>query len=148
IPSPGFAHFTLESVMSPQLLAMVLAPLLSLFVVCIGNGFISSLTALRLDSAGASSTVIGLVSSAYFIGLTLGAMFNDRLIVRIGHIRAYSSFASLTAVTVLLQGLFFEPQAWFVLRLISGWASVGIFLVVESWMLLAGDQKMRGRLLA
>ncbi|MFC3340174.1 MFS transporter [Paracandidimonas soli] len=134
--------------MSPQLLAMVLAPLLGLFVVCIGNGFISSLTALRLDASGASDTVIGLVSSAYFIGLTLGAMFNDRLIVRIGHIRAYSSFASLTAVTILLQGLFFDATAWFAFRLIGGWAAVGVFLVVESWMLLAGDQKMRGRLLA
>src|SRR5690606_17484462 len=68
--------------------------------------------------------------------------------VRIGHIRAYTSFASLTAVTVLSQGLFVEPQAGFVLRLISGWASVGIFLVLESRMLLAGDQKMHGRLLA
>ncbi|MDQ8034680.1 MAG: MFS transporter, partial [Bordetella sp.] len=85
---------------------------------------------------------------SYFIGLTLGAIFNDRLILRIGHIRAYSCFASLIAVTVLLQGLVFNREAWFVLRLINGWASVGVFLVVESWMLLAGDAKMRGRLLA
>lgn len=34
------------------------------------------------------------------------------------------------------------------LRLINGWACVGVFLVVESWLLLAGDPKMRGRLLA
>ncbi len=131
-----------------QLLALVLGPLLGLFVVCIGNAFISSLTSLRLDAAGESATVIGLVSSSYFIGLTLGAIFNDRLIVRIGHIRAYSSFASLIAVTVLLQGLIYGPTAWFVLRLINGWACVGVFLVVESWLLLAGDPKMRGRLLA
>ncbi|OZI35527.1 MFS transporter [Bordetella genomosp. 1] len=134
--------------MSRQLLALVLAPLLGLFVVCIGNAFISSLTTLQLDAAGESATVIGIISSSYFIGLTLGAIFNDRLILRIGHIRAYSCFASLIAVTVLLQGLVFNREAWFVLRLINGWASVGVFLVVESWMLLAGDAKMRGRLLA
>lgn len=134
--------------MSLQLLATALAPLLGLFIASLGSGFLSSLTTLRLDAAGESATLIGFVSSAYFIGLTLGALFNDRLIVRIGHIRAYSSFASLLAVTILLQGLFFDPWAWFVLRLLSGLAMLGVFLVVESWLLLAGDQKMRGRLLA
>ncbi|GGJ86445.1 MFS transporter [Pseudomonas matsuisoli] len=134
--------------MSPQLLAMVLAPLLGLFIVCIGNGFISSLTTLRLDAAGESAAIVGIVSSSYFVGLTIGAMFNDRLIIRIGHIRAYSGFASLIAVTVLLQGLYYDAWWWAALRLINGWATVGVFLVVESWMLLAGDQKARGRLLA
>lgn len=37
---------------------------------------------------------------------------------------------------------------WLVLRLINGWATVGVFLVIESWLLLAGDEKIRGRLLA
>ena len=134
--------------MSPRLLAMALAPLLGLFIMALGNGFLSSLTTLRLDEAGESATMIGMVSSAYFIGLTLGAVFNDRLILRIGHIRAYSSFASLIAVTILLQGLFVDTWGWMVLRLINGWATVGVFLVIESWLLMAGDTKVRGRLLA
>ncbi|MDN7131701.1 MFS transporter [Halomonas sp. MC140] len=134
--------------MSPQLLAMALAPLLGLFILGIGNGFLATLITVRLDAAGESATVIGIVSSAYFIGLALGALVNDRLLLRIGHIRAYGSFASLVAVTVLLQGLFFDPWAWFGLRLIGGWATVGVYLVIESWLLTAGDQKVRGRLLA
>ncbi|MDG9882469.1 MFS transporter [Pseudomonas sp. GD04058] len=134
--------------MSPRLLAMALAPLLGLFIMALGNGFLSSLTTLRLDEAGESATLIGMVSSAYFIGLTLGAVFNDRLILRIGHIRAYSSFASLIAVTILLQGLFVDTWGWMLLRLINGWATVGVFLVIESWLLMAGDTKVRGRLLA
>lgn len=52
--------------MSPQLLAMVLAPLLGLFIISIGNGFLSSLTTLRLDAAGTSPLMVGLISSAYF----------------------------------------------------------------------------------
>ena len=63
--------------MSPRLLAMALAPFLGLFIIALGNGFLSSLTTLRLGSAGESATMIGIVSSAYFIGLTLGAIFND-----------------------------------------------------------------------
>lgn len=131
-----------------HLVAAALAPLFGLFIVCVGNGFASSLTTLRLDAAGASATAVGLVSSSYFIGLTLGAIFNDRLIVRIGHIRAYSAFAALIAVSVLVQSLFVDVWGWFFLRLVYGWAIVGVFLVVESWLLLAADAKMRGRLLA
>lgn len=134
--------------MSRQLLAMALAPLLGLFILGIGNGFLATVITLRLDAAGESAVVIGWVSSAYFIGLALGAMLNDRLLLRIGHIRAYGSFASLVAVTVLLQGLVDHPLAWFALRLVGGWATVGVYLVIESWLLTAGDQKVRGRLLA
>ncbi|WP_048306206.1 MFS transporter [Halomonas sp. PR-M31] len=134
--------------MSRQLLAMALAPLLGLFILAIGNGFLATLITLRLDAAGESAVMIGWVSSAYFIGLAIGAMFNDRLLLRIGHIRAYGSFASLVAVTVLLQGLWLDPYAWFLLRLIGGWATVGVYLVIESWLLTSGDQKVRGRLLA
>ncbi len=134
--------------MSRQLLTMALAPLLGLFILGIGNGFLSTVITLRLDAAGESAVLIGWVSSAYFIGLALGAMLNDRLLLRIGHIRAYGSFASLVAVTVLLQGLVDHPWAWFALRLVGGWATVGVYLVIESWLLTAGDQKVRGRLLA
>lgn len=134
--------------MSPRLLAMAMAPLLGLFIVALGNGFMSSLTTLRLGAMGESATMIGIVSSAYFIGLSLGALLNDRLILRIGHIRAYSSFASLIAATILLQGMFYDTWGWFALRLINGWATVGVFLVIESWLLMAGDAKIRGRLLA
>ncbi|WP_227367817.1 MFS transporter [Halomonas sp. M20] len=134
--------------MSRQLLAMALAPLLGLFILAIGNGFLATLITLRLDAAGESTVIIGWVSSAYYIGLAFGAMFNDRLLLRIGHIRAYGSFASLVAVTVLLQGLWFDPYAWFVLRLIGGWATVGVYLVIESWLLTSSEQKVRGRLLA
>lgn len=134
--------------MSRQLLVMALAPLLGLFILGIGNGFLATLITLRLDAAGVSAVVIGWVSSAYFIGLAIGALLNDRLLLRIGHIRAYACFASLVAVTVLLQGLWLDPWSWFVLRLVGGWATVGVYLVIESWLLTASDTRVRGRLLA
>jgi len=134
--------------MSVQLLAMALAPLLGLFIINIGSALMSSLTTLRLDAMGFSASMIGVVSSAYFIGLTLGSIFNERLIVRIGHIRAYSCFAALIAVTIGLQGLSHDPWIWSGLRLIGGWALVGVYLVVESWLLLVAEPKIRGRLLA
>ena len=134
--------------MSVQLLSMALAPLLGLFIMSISSALMSSLTTLRLDAMGFSATMVGVVSSAYFIGLTLGSIFNERLISRIGHIRAYSCFAALIAVTISLQGLCSDPWIWSALRLINGWAIVGVYLVVESWLLLVAEPKIRGRLLA
>ena len=131
-----------------QLLAKVLAPLLGLFILRVGNVFLSSLTTLRLDASGASAHMVGIVSSAYFIGLTIGALFHDRLIVRIGHIRAYSSFASLGVVSILMQALSADWTVWILARLVYGWTTVGIFLVIESWLLLAAAQTVRGRRLA
>lgn len=131
-----------------QIIATALAPLLGLFILSVGNGFLSSYTTLQLDAAGASATMIGLISSAYFVGLTLGAMFHDRLIVRIGHIRAYSSFASISVVCVLMQAMLSDWVTWMLSRLIYGWATVGVFLVIESWLLLTSDKAVRGRLLA
>ena len=134
--------------MSRQILATVMAPLLGLFILSVGNSFLSSVTTLRLDAGGASPTMIGIVSSAYFVGLTIGAMFHDRLIVRIGHIRAYGSFASLGVVCILMQVLSNDWMVWLFARLIYGWTTVGVFLVIESWLLLASDQSVRGRFLA
>ncbi|MHC1671860.1 MFS transporter [Stenotrophomonas maltophilia] len=122
--------------------------LLGLFLVGIPSGLLSSVTSLRLDQYGYSATAVGLVSSAYFVGLALGAMLNDRFISKIGHIRAYAAFASLLTVSVLAQGLTIGPWPWTVSRLINGLASAGIFLVIESWLLLSAPTRVRGQVLA
>ncbi|MCL7931298.1 hypothetical protein [Halomonas llamarensis] len=43
--------------MSRQMFAIALAPLLGLFILGIGNGFLSTLITVRLDSAGESATM-------------------------------------------------------------------------------------------
>ena len=129
-------------------LRLTLPALLGLFIVGIPTGFLSSLTTLRLDTLGYSSLVVGAVSSAYFLGLTFGAVFNDRVIARVGHIRAYSGFACLITVTALLQGLSANAWAWTLLRFFYGWAVVGVYLVIESWLLLSSSPKARGQILA
>ncbi|MFC0266635.1 MFS transporter [Kushneria aurantia] len=134
--------------MSRQLLALIFPPLLGLFILALGNGFLSTLVTLRLDQAGASVTTIGWVSAAYYVGLALGALLNDRLLLRIGHIRAYACFASLVAAAALAQALWLNAGWWFVMRLIGGWATVGVYLVIESWLLTGGDPARRGRILA
>ena len=51
----------------------------------------------------------GLVLSSYFAGFTLGAVRSDRIIARIGHIRAYAAFAGLVVAATVVMPLLVGP---------------------------------------
>ena len=124
------------------------APLLSLFAFILGNGLFSTLLTLRLHLEGQSAFIIGAMTSAYYAGLILAAFKVERFIIRVGHIRAFSAFASALAVICLLHGIFVVPWFWFILRFMGGFMTAGIFVVIESWLLVLGTIKTRGRILA
>lgn len=134
--------------MARQMLALIFPPLLSLFIMALGNGFLTTLVPLRLSSSGIGVSAIGWVSAAYYIGLCLGALINERLLLRVGYIRAYACFASIVAITCLAQALWLNVGWWFALRLVCGWATVGVYLVIESWLLTGAERQSRGRVLA
>ena len=79
--------------------------LLGFGLLSIAHGALFALIGVRLAAAGISSTVIGLVMSAYFVGLLGGSLSCDRVIARVGHIRAFAVFAATAAITVLLLAL-------------------------------------------
>lgn len=134
--------------MARQMLALIFPPLLGLFIIALGNGFLSTLVPLRLASSGVSVGAIGLISAAYYAGLCIGALFNERLLLRIGYIRAYACFAAIVAVSSLAQALWVNVYWWFLLRLLCGLATVGVYLVIESWLLTGAAKHQRGRVLA
>ncbi|MGJ8525355.1 putative MFS-type transporter YcaD [Halomonadaceae bacterium LMG 33818] len=134
--------------MPRQVFALVLAPLLGLFIMALGSGFLTTLVPLTLSASGVSVEAIGYVTAAYYIGLCLGAVFNERLLLRIGFIRSYACFAAIVAATTLAQALWIDFYSWLFLRLICGWATVGVYLVIESWLLTSGESAQRGRILA
>jgi MFS family permease len=78
--------------------------------------------------------VIGLVASAYFLGFLAGTLTADRIVIRVGHIRAFVFFAALAADATLLMALTSSPWAWAMLRLVIGYQMSGLFLVAESWL--------------
>jgi MFS family permease len=89
--------------------------------------------------------VPGLVLSAYFAGFTMGARVGNKIIERIGHIRAYAAFAGLVAVAVSLMPLLVGPVAWVILRAIVGFGCAGIFVATESWLTAKAEPYQRGR---
>src|SRR3546814_9199564 len=108
--------------------------LIAIFVMMAGSGLLSTLIGLRLERAGSGTMVIGLVATAYFGGLVLGALRAGGIVRRVGHIRAYAAFVALLSASTLTYALFQQPLLWGALRFIDGLCVAGVFLCVESWL--------------
>ncbi len=131
------------------MLALVLsitALLASTTGLMIGSGLLGTLLSVRMTVEGFDTGVTGLVMSAYFLGLMLGALGAGVVIRRAGHIRAFAAFAATVTASTLLHALWVEPVFWGVLRVISGFSLAGVYMVIESWLNERGQGGARGRL--
>ncbi|MBL4648073.1 MAG: MFS transporter [Gammaproteobacteria bacterium] len=129
-------------------LKLGLTPLLSLFIVILGNGLLTTLTTVSLHLNDVPLWLIGIVVGAYFAGLMVGSFRCEIFIGRVGHIRAYAVMASGLAVASLLQGIF--DNVWFTIlfRFVSGFCVAGVFIIIESWLLARSKASIRGQILA
>ncbi|ABF54659.1 MFS transporter [Sphingopyxis alaskensis] len=122
--------------------------LVAIFVMMAGSGFLSTLIGLRLERAGSGTMVIGLIATAYFGGLVLGALRAGDVVRRVGHIRAFAAFVALLSASTLTYALLQQPLLWAVLRLIDGLCIAGVFICVESWLNDRAEAETRGTVLA
>src|SRR5690606_17334754 len=98
-----------------------------------GSGLLGILLGLRGAQENFGNLVLGVVMSAFYIGYMVGAWTCPPLILRVGHIRAFASFAASAAAVSLAYGLMVGPIAWWCLRIVNGIAIMGIYMVIESW---------------
>lgn len=124
------------------------APLSSLFIMLLSNGLYSTLVSVRLNIENASDWMIGLASSAYYAGFTIGCFQIEHFINRVGHIRAFAIFAALLTIASLLSGMISSHITWIVMRWIAGFSIAGIYIVIESWVLASTTPKNRGRVVS
>ncbi len=117
-------------------------------IVQLANGFFGTFFSLRVAVEGFEATVAGLVLSSYFAGFTLGAVRSDRIIARIGHIRAYAAFGGLVGAATVVMPLLVAPHAWMALRAVVGFGCAGLFVATESWLNAKAPGAMRGRVFA
>jgi MFS family permease len=99
-----------------------------------GSGLLGILLGLRGAQENFGNLVLGVVMSAFYIGYMAGAWICPPLILRVGHIRAFASFAASAAAVSLAYGLMVGPIAWWCLRIVNGIAIMGIYMVIESWI--------------
>ena len=120
--------------------------LLAIGILLIGNGLLSTALSIHAGLESFSDTVTGIIMSAFFIGFVIGSYICPRLISEVGHIRAFAVLAAFAAVSAILYGLIVDPVVWWFLRIISGITMVGLYLVVESWLITLIPAQYRGKM--
>lgn len=117
-------------------------------LVMVGNGLNGSVLGVRSEAAGFSLVATGLIMAAYFAGFLAGAIYSERALKSVGHIRVFAALASLASSVVLLQALSINVPTWAITRFLFGACMAGIYVVVESWLNDLATNETRGRLLS
>ncbi|MEP5766623.1 MAG: MFS transporter [Halieaceae bacterium] len=121
---------------------------LGLSLIGLAVGVQASLLGFRAELEGFDDGLIGLVMSAYFAGFLAGSMLAPKLIHQVGHIRTFGAVTALASITILVHASFVEPWTWAAMRLLTGFAFSSIYVVAESWLNQAADNRNRGQLLS
>ena len=126
----------------------VIIPLICIFIFTLGSSYFTSFQSIQLAMDDASQLQIGILQSAFYIGIMLGALYMEPFIRKLGHIKSYALFCFLASSTFLFQGLFPSLALWIGMRFIFGLAISGIYVVIESWLLANSEHAIRGTILS
>lgn len=117
---------------------------LATLVLLTGAGLFNTYMGLRLTAASVSESWVGALIAVYYLGLVFGARQGHKLIISVGHIRAYAASAAFVTVAVLMQILVDNLWIWLVFRFVAGLAMVTQFMVIESWLNEQTENNTRG----
>lgn len=131
-----------------QILAQVSSLLAGTALLMVGSSLLSMLLPLSMEQAGFSTELTGFMMASYYGGLMLGCLYSLRLILMVGHIRAFAGLAAIVAAVVLTHPMAFSPWIWMFLRLVVGFCLAGLFAVMESWLNERASNETRGQLLS
>lgn len=117
-------------------------------MIMIGNGLQGTLLGVRATMEEFPTYSIGIIMSMYYAGFMLGSHLVPKLIQGVGHIRVFAALASIASTTVLIHGLFPNEEVWSIVRAVTGFSYAGLYIVIESWLNQAADNKTRGTMMA
>ena len=130
-----------------RLLISFAALFLSIILLQLSSGSIGPLDALSGFQLGFSKTEIGLMGSAQFLGFFIGCWWAPRLLGSVGHARTFAVFASAGAIGAISHPLILDPNAWVLLRIMTGLCVAGCYTVIEAWMQAKVTNETRGRVM-
>lgn len=122
--------------------------LLGYALMIMANALFNTLLGVRMEIEAFGATVTGVVMSAYFLGLLIGARSVSRVITRVGHIRCFGLFASVISISALVHILWVDPWVWGFMRVTSGFCMAGMITITESWLNARTDNRHRGQVLS
>lgn len=113
-----------------------------------GNGLQGALLGNRAETLAFGDIVTGFVISGYFFGFMLGSLFVPKMVGRVGHVRVFGALAGLASSAILMHSIFEYASIWMLMRIITGFAYSGMYIVAESWINDKASNETRGSLLS
>jgi MFS family permease len=113
-----------------------------------GNGMMATFVPIRLDLAGSSQDAVGVVVTAYAVGMLLGCILSGHLIRSVGHIRAFAAFAATGTIATLLMSGWVTVPVWLILRVAGGFCTTAMFITAQSWLNEVSETEYRGRVMS
>lgn len=120
-------------------------PVAGLSLFALASGYLMSLIPLSLTFFELNTSLAPLLASIFYLGLLLGAPCIAPIVARIGHSKAFILFLNILLCSVVAMILIPQSGVWLASRLVAGFAVAGVFVVVESWLLMVDTQKQRAK---
>jgi MFS family permease len=147
------ANFSLRLILrygtgEPDFMATSLRPIVSLLIgvalLLAGSGLQITLLPLRGSADGFGTFALGVIGSSYYVGFVSGCLTGPYMIVRAGHIRAFTALVAMATAAALAYSLAPHAAAWAVFRGLTGFCLAGFYLVIESWLNDRASNETRG----
>ncbi len=119
-------------------------PVIALSLYAIASGYLMSLIPLMLVEHGIDANNASWLASAFYAGLLVGAVAIEPAVKRIGHRKAFIVCLLILIATIVILPFVPVVWVWIMARFVAGIAVAGVFVVVESW-LLVGEEPSRAK---
>lgn len=133
-------------------LEKIVSPLTAFFfgtiLTCCAYGLLSSSLALRLADNSDNTFAAGIILAMYYTGYIVASVISYRIINKVGHIRAFSTYISIFSGIVLLHFFSDNSYFWGVLRFLEGYCIGSAFMCLESWLNARATNANRGMIMS
>ena len=130
----------------------IVSPLSAFFcgtlLTCVAFALLTSELSLLMNKFGISTSVVGIILSLYYVGYIFASLTSFKIINKVGHIRAFSTYISLFSALVLLHIFSHDAYFWGILRLVEGYCLGSALLCLESWLNTRANNQNRGLIMA
>ena len=128
-----------------RLLISFAALFLSVILLQLGSGGVAPLDAISGASLNFTTTQIGILGSAHFVGFFIGCWWAPRLMGEVGPSRAFAALIAAGTIGILAHMLIIDAYAWAVMRVASGVCIAGCYTIIEAWLQAKVTNETRGR---
>lgn len=121
-------------------------PVIALSLYAVASGYLMSLIPLMLNEYGIGAHNASWLASVFYAGLLVGALIIEPVVKHLGHRVAFIASLLLFILTIITLPLAPVVWVWLAARFIAGIAVAGVFVIVESWLLVGNEVSRAKRL--